>query len=65
MRLFKRPLFWAALAALTLCGCVPAPYVWRDAGTGCEYLIARGAYSRSITPRLDRDGQQVCVRGRP
>lgn len=28
-----------------------------DHGTGCQYLEAR---SGGITPRLDRDGKQVC-----
>ena len=31
-----------------------------DHGTGCQYLVAAGLFARSITPRLDSDGQHVC-----
>lgn len=57
-------------AAIALTGCSPddsdgangsisgmEPHV--DAKTGCEYLsVAHGG----ITPRLDRDGHQICTR---
>lgn len=32
-----------------------------DYGTGCQYLVARGLFAVSITPRLDKSGQQVCA----
>jgi len=31
-----------------------------DALTGCQYLTYRTVYGASITPRMDRDGKQVC-----
>ena len=31
-----------------------------DYGTGCQYLVARGLFTRSITPRMNADGSQVC-----
>ena len=33
------------------------PYLYRDRTTGCEYLAAG---SGGLTPRMDRDGKQVC-----
>lgn len=63
----------AVLLALT--GCVPRDdtdppdgrshlTLRKDYGTGCEYLFEPGMFSFLIgghlTPRLDRDGKQVC-----
>lgn len=31
-----------------------------DHGTGCQYLVVRGLFSTSITPRLNRDGYPLC-----
>jgi Family of unknown function (DUF6440) len=31
-----------------------------DALTGCQYLTYSHTYGTSITPRMDRDGKQVC-----
>jgi len=64
--------FAAAILLLPLGGCdkpvsetVPTVanlYVYRDAGTGCEYV---GASHHGITPRLGRDGKQICSEVRP
>jgi hypothetical protein len=32
-----------------------SPYLWIDPLTKCEYLLDHG-----ITPRLDRNGKQIC-----
>jgi len=34
------------------------PVVYRDSETGCEYLSTGNFYE--LTPRMDRDGKQVC-----
>ena len=31
-----------------------------DALTGCQYLTYGGSYGAAITPRMDRNGKQVC-----
>jgi len=31
-----------------------------DALTGCQYLTYGTVYGAAITPRMDRDGKQVC-----
>lgn len=35
------------------------PVVYRDAGTGCEYVATPDRYS-ALTPRLGADGRPVC-----
>lgn len=32
----------------------------RDALTGCEYLTYGTVYGAAITPRMDRNGKQIC-----
>ena len=36
------------------------PLVYRDQLTGCEYLT-RGQPASSLTPRMGRDGKQICT----
>ena len=37
------------------------PSVWTDSETGCQYLSPRDG--KAITPRMGRDGKQVCLMG--
>jgi hypothetical protein len=51
----------AILAAAALAGCqYQPPRIWADPQTGCQYLIASGAHEQFMTPRLGRDGHQLC-----
>lgn len=51
------------VSAVLLAGCqYQQPKVWTDAGTRCDYIVARGNRSTAITPRLDASGRQVCAR---
>lgn len=34
--------------------------VYRDEGTGCDYVRVRGAGGGDLTPRLGADGKQIC-----
>lgn len=34
--------------------------VYRDALTGCEYLGRISFFSTAITPRMNREGKQIC-----
>jgi hypothetical protein len=36
------------------------PLVFKDRGTGCEYLAIGMNSAGALTPRLDRNGKQVC-----
>lgn len=60
-----------AAVLLALTGCAPRDdtdpaggrsgmWLYTDARTGCDYLALYGWGGVSITPRMDRDGKQVC-----
>lgn len=35
-----------------------------DSDTGCQYLVSYGLFARSITPRLDGNGNPICNQDR-
>jgi Family of unknown function (DUF6440) len=34
--------------------------IYTDHLTGCQYLRAGSVFSRDLTPRLDKQGKQIC-----
>lgn len=56
----------AAILVVLLAGCGGAGdglIIYTDSTTGCQYL--RAPDSQAITPRMSRDGTQVCVDREP
>ncbi len=41
---------------------IVTPSLWRDPDNGCEYLVIGGSGDVYMTPRLQPDGRQVCLR---
>jgi hypothetical protein len=40
-------------------------YVFRDNGSGCEYVGLQSARAAAITPRMGQDGKQICGKVQP